>query len=183
MDSFFGIPAHPLFVHIPAVLLPLAAIGVIAMVIRPAWYERYRWAVLGVGFAGTLGAILAASAGEGLEEQIVAAEGPAAQEGWEDHAEFGEFARTVAIVFFVVARVVRPRPVGSWDTSAGRSPGSAPSVAPKWLTFGLAALVLVASAGTVYTVIQAGHSGAKAVWCEVSTPPNCDEAEAETDEG
>ena len=27
-----------------------------------------------------------------------------------------------------------------------------------------------------YTVIEAGHSGAKSAWCETNTPPNCEEA-------
>ena len=46
MDTFFGIPAHPLFVHIPAVLIPLAAVGVVIMLVRPTWWERYKWATL-----------------------------------------------------------------------------------------------------------------------------------------
>ncbi|MGB5760306.1 MAG: DUF2231 domain-containing protein [Acidimicrobiales bacterium] len=75
MKSFFGIPAHPLLLHIPAVLLPLAVVGVVFMVIRPTWHQRYRWPVLAIGFIGALGAILATSAGESLAEQITANEG------------------------------------------------------------------------------------------------------------
>ena len=48
------------------------------MMIRPAWHQRYRWAVLAIGFGGTVGAILAAGAGENLEQQIVATQGRAA---------------------------------------------------------------------------------------------------------
>jgi deazaflavin-dependent oxidoreductase (nitroreductase family) len=62
MDTLFGLPAHPFLVHIPIVLLPVAAIGVIAMVIKPAWHRRYRWIVLGTGVAGAIGATLAAQA-------------------------------------------------------------------------------------------------------------------------
>ena len=58
MDTISGLPAHPLLVHVPVVLLPLAAVGVIVMLIRPAWHRRYRWAVLTIGAVGTLGAIL-----------------------------------------------------------------------------------------------------------------------------
>lgn len=60
MDSIFGIPAHPLFVHIPVVLIPLAAVGVVIMVIRPTWWERYKWATLAVAGVGMVGAIIAA---------------------------------------------------------------------------------------------------------------------------
>ncbi len=182
MSSFFGIPAHPLLVHVPAVLLPLAALGVVMMVIRPSWHHRYRWAVLAIGLVGTLGAILAAGAGESLEEQIVAKEGRAAAAGWEDHVEAGETARLFAIVFFIVLATFILVP---WfmerrraqSTAAGSSPpgsdGAGP-VLPRWATIGMAVLVLAGSAGAVVTVILAGHSGAKAVWCELETPPNCE---------
>jgi uncharacterized membrane protein len=171
METFFGIPAHPLLVHIPAVLLPLAAVGVVVMVIKPAWHQRYRWVVLALGLVGTLGAILAADAGESLAERIVAKEGAGAASGWEDHAQAGDTARLFGIIFFVVltAFVLVP-----WYVER-RKAQSRPITLPTFVPVALAVLVLAASAGTVITVIQAGHSGAKAVWCETMTPPNCNE--------
>ena len=169
MKSFFGVPAHPLLVHIPAVLLPLAALGVVLMVIRPAWHERYRWAVLAIGFVGTLGAILAADAGESLGVQITAKEGAAAAAGWEDHAEAGDTARLFAIIFFVLLALFILIP---WYMNR-RAAKENPQTMPKWAGLALAALVLIGSAGSVVTVILAGHSGAKAAWCEINDPPNC----------
>ncbi|MGA0206467.1 MAG: DUF2231 domain-containing protein, partial [Ilumatobacteraceae bacterium] len=64
MDSIFGVPAHPFFVHIPVVLIPLAAVGVIVMTIRTSWWERYKWATLTVAGVGAVGAIIAAGTGE-----------------------------------------------------------------------------------------------------------------------
>ncbi|MEP7111896.1 MAG: DUF2231 domain-containing protein [Ilumatobacteraceae bacterium] len=171
MRSFFGIPAHPLFVHIPTVLLPLAAIGVVLMVIRPVWHERYRWAVLTIGLVGMVGAILAAEAGEDLADKIIAKEGAAAAAGWEDHAEAGETARLFAIIFFLLlaAYILIP-----WFIERRRARGAASAMTlPKWASIGLVVLVLAGSAGSVVTVILAGHNGAKAVWCETNTPPNC----------
>jgi len=164
MDTISGIPSHPLFVHIPAVLLPLAAIGVIIMVIRPAWKERYQWATLVVGFLGMLGAILAAGSGEDLEERLEAA---GQSETWESHAEAGELARTVSILFFVLllAYVLIPwflrrraRAGAAADTAAPASGG------PKWLAPVLAVAVVAGAAVSTITVIDAGHSGAKAHW-------------------
>ena len=169
MKTFFGIPAHPLLVHIPAVLLPLAAFGVIIMLIKPAWHERYRWAVLGLGFAGAVGAIFAAQAGESLADRITAKEGAGAAAGWDDHAEAGETARLFAIIFFVVLALYILIP---WFLER-RAAGATPQALPKWVNLLLAALVVAASAGTVVTVVLAGHSGAKAVWCETNTPPDC----------
>ena len=75
MKTIFGLPAHPLLVHIPVVLLPLAAVGAVMMAVRPAWNARYRWAVLVLGAVGAVGVVLAADAGQSLQEQIVAVEG------------------------------------------------------------------------------------------------------------
>jgi len=50
-----------------------------------------------------------------------------------------------------------------------------PITLPKAVTPWLAVLVLGGSAGTVFTVIEAGHSGATSVWCETMTPPNCED--------
>lgn len=169
VKSFFGVPAHPLLVHIPAVLLPLAAIGVVVMVIRPAWRDRYRWAVLAIGLVGTVGAILAVDAGESLERQIIAKEGAAAAAGWEEHAEAGETARLFAIIFLVVLALFIMIP---WYIERRAARGT-PQTMPKWAGLALSALVVIGSAGTVATVVLAGHSGAKAVWCETNDPPNC----------
>lgn len=158
MDTFFGIPAHPLFVHIPAVLIPLAAVGVVIMLLRPTWWERYKWATLVVAGAGMLGAILAAGSGEGLEEGV---EGTVNRSELRAHVEAGEAARTVSIVFFIVlfvAVVVVPWLLKRRASATG---------APKWLR-PIVAIALVAGAGSAsWTVFNAGHSGAKSVWGEV----------------
>ena len=38
---YAGLPAHPLIVHVPVVLIPLSIIGALACVSRPAWFGRY----------------------------------------------------------------------------------------------------------------------------------------------
>jgi hypothetical protein len=55
MDKLFGLPAHPFLVHVPIVLLPLSAIGVVLMAVRPSWHRSYRWVVLAIGVVGALG--------------------------------------------------------------------------------------------------------------------------------
>lgn len=178
MDTITGIPAHPLFVHVPVILVPLAALAAILMVIRPAWKQRYQWATLAIGFVGMVGAILAAGSGEELEEAAEREmEGMSGPRPWESHAEAGELARTVSIVFFVVlaAYVLIPwflqrRARNSAPAAADPAPGasSAPAVkaGPAWLAPVLAAAVAVAAVGSVVTIIDAGHSGAKSVWSE-----------------
>ena len=168
MDTFFGIPAHPLFVHLPAVLVPLAAVGVIVMVIRPSWWERYKWATLAVAGVGMLGAILAAGSGESLEEAV---EGTASRSLLHDHAEAGEVARTVSVVFFavlfaaivVVPWIVRRRTSAGGESSSGSSGGGTAT----WLRPAVSLVLVVTALGASWSVYDAGHSGAKSVWSDV----------------
>lgn len=177
MNTFLGLPAHPLLVHLPVVLLPLTAVGVVLLVARRAWCERYRWVVLGIGVIGTVGAILAAQSGEGLEEQLRAKEGTAAVQAIHDHTEAGDLARTVAIVFLaaLAAYVVIPwllersarRAAGHETSSPGRE-GQAKAT-PRWLRVVLSLIVIAAASASTVTVIEAGHSGASRAWEEFAT--------------
>ena len=169
MNSIFGIPAHPLFVHLPVVLIPLAAVGVIIMVIRPSWWERYKWATLTIAGVGMVGAIIAAGTGEELEEAV---EDTAPRQLLRAHAQAGEVSRTVSIVFFAVlvaAIVVLPWWMmrRSNASSAGVDVTTSDASSPKWLR-SIVSLVLVATAlGASWTVYDAGHTGAKSVWYDV----------------
>lgn len=183
IEEIFGLPAHPLLVHAPVVLLPLGAIGVLLMVIRVAWFERYKWATLAVVGAGALGAVLAAGSGEELEDEGRRRVG--------DHAEAGEAARSAALVFFLVVllavalpivlrRVATARAARSADGSAtavdpasGTEPDAAPAGAaaatrgttqPLWLRIVVSVALVASAAGAVATVVVAGHSGAEEVW-------------------
>ena len=39
-DQLFDLPAHPLLIHAPIVLLPIAAILTIVLAFKPAWRRR-----------------------------------------------------------------------------------------------------------------------------------------------
>jgi uncharacterized membrane protein len=166
MKTISGLPAHPFLVHIPIVLLPLAAIGTVALVARQTWYVKFRWVVLVIGAIGAAGAVLAASAGEQLQETLSSGD----QGSIEHHAELGDTAKAVAVLFVVLlaAYVVIPWVLARRAGGGTRGNGNAHtgSAAPRWLMPTLGALALVAALGSTITVIQAGHSGAKSVWNE-----------------
>lgn len=169
MNTFFGIPAHPLFVHVPVVLIPLAAIGVIIMVVRPSWWERYKWATLTIAGVGMIGAILAASTGEELEEAV---EDTAPRQLLRAHVEAGEVSRSVSIVFFAVlvaAIVVLPwwlRRRAAHSVVSTANPGTT-AVVPRWLRNVISVVLVVTALGASWTVYDAGHTGAKSVWSDV----------------
>lgn len=179
MEKLFGLPAHPLIVHIPVAMLPLAAVGVGVMLLRRAWYERYKWAVLGVGAIGTVGAFIATSSGEGLESLIRKAEGQEAVRAVHEHAEAGEMARNLAVLFFVAlaAYVLVPwfleRRAASGHRTASTVGAAASEVAaspsePRFLRPLLMAFVGLTAIVSMITIIDAGHSGADKAWEDLS---------------
>jgi uncharacterized membrane protein len=177
MDKISGLPAHPLLVHIPVAMLPLAAFGVLVMLLRRAWYERYRWAVLLVGGIGTVGAILAASSGESLESQIRAREGAEGVRELHDHVEAGDMARNLAIVFFVVLAlyVVLPWFLDRRAKQAGGDVSNAEVRSmPSWLRPALMVAVAVTAIVSMVSIIDAGHSGASRAWDEYSNTSSGD---------
>lgn len=163
LEELFGLPAHPLMVHMPVVLIPLAGLIAIVFAFKPAWLDRFGWGLVVLAGLGAFGGILAAGSGEGLEELQESA-GQSANAAAEDHFELGELARTLGIVFFlVVLAVVALR----WYA---RKRGSTDGIWSKLNSKGAAvvmsiALVLSAGAAT-YSISAAGHQGAKLVWEE-----------------
>jgi len=161
VDSIFGIPAHPLFVHIPVVLIPLATIGVVLMAIRPTWWDRYKWPTVAIAGVGMIGAIIAAGSGEELEEAV---ENTAPRQLLRAHVEAGEISRTVSIIIFVVlvaAVVVLPWWMKRRATTTGVATAS-----PRGLRSVVSVVLIVSALGASWTVYDAGHIGAKSVWSD-----------------
>ncbi len=160
LERLFGLPAHPLLVHLPVVLIPLAGLIAIVFAFKPAWLDRFGWWLVGLTGVGMIGAILAAGSGEGLETL----QGEAETAAREDHFELGELARTLSIVFFIVVlAVVALR----WYSKKKAANGGVWGFAGSKLGAIVAAVVLVVSAGAAtWTMAQAGHQGAKLAWCE-----------------
>jgi uncharacterized membrane protein len=192
IDELFGLPAHPLLVHVPVVIIPLALL--VALV--ALWPRARRGAALAaaaLALVGAVGTVLAAGSGEELEDDV------RETELVEEHAEQGEQVELPALAFAVLAiagtgavEAARRRRrdaegTGDGDVPAApdddRSPGSgataiatAPPPAPArarptragaaGLTTALLALSVLAGAVATYTVVGAGHSGAEAVWDE-----------------
>lgn len=152
MDELFGLPAHPLVVHGAVVLLPLAAIAVLAVAIRPRWARSaFGYVTVALPLVSLVTVILAQRSGESLEERV--------QETAlvERHAELGESVLPWAIVLLVVALLV----------VAFARFGSRLQVREAVARGVLVALAVVAGVGAIWKVVDVGHSGAKAAWSDV----------------
>ena len=70
LDTISGIPSHPLFVHVPVVLIPLVGLAAIALAFRPAWRDRLGWwpaVAAGVCLVATF---LAVGSGNEFDERL-----------------------------------------------------------------------------------------------------------------
>ena len=171
INDLFGLPAHPLLVHVPVVLVPLAFIGSIFVVARPGWRRAYAVPVAALAVIGGIGVFLAAQSGEQLEERV------RENDAVEVHADKGEQAEPFAAVFVVLAVGLavadqvdrRGRRAADADADGTEVPagGSGPSgtrTAVARAVPVLAVLSLLSGAAASWAVYDAGHSGAKATW-------------------
>jgi uncharacterized membrane protein len=150
IDDAFGLPAHPLLLHVPVVLIPLLVLATIALVARPQWRERHAlgWGTLAVvALAGT---VLTAGAGDKLiEEQRFI---PSVLH---EHQDAGE---TLRILMFVFVGLILVTIVRDWRARRGAPIGGAA------IGIALSVLVVLLAAASGFFVVRAGHLGSKATW-------------------
>jgi uncharacterized membrane protein len=147
-----GLPLHPLVVHFAVVLVPVAALGLILLVLFRGWADRYGWLALLVLAVGTGAAFLARQSGEDLALQL----------GRPDtHAQWGTVLPFVSAGLLVLALVWLLLHKADRRADRKRSTGT--------VVTGLITIVLaLATAGLTVLV---GDSGARAVWAgRVGTP-------------
>lgn len=165
MDKIFGLPAHPLLVHIPVVLVPLALVGALLIAFSARLRSRLGWTVAVIAVLGGLGAMLAAGAGESLEDRVNETR------ALEDHEELGEVARLMGILFAVVVVAfvagewwLRRRAARAASTDSTTESPTPPARWMRWAVPAAAVVMLGVGGGATYAMVDAGHSGAKATW-------------------
>lgn len=166
LDKISGLPAHPLLVHIPIVLIPLASIALVLIAVSTSAHLRLRWYVLGLAAVATLGTLFAAGSGEELERDV---ERSAVLR---EHTELGDQMRPVAVLLLLaVIAVIAVTHFAGRRTDTNASVGAAVS-SRRAMNPVLRAVVIVGAVGvaTLNTVwiIRTGHEGAKATWSEES---------------
>ncbi|HEX6030727.1 MAG TPA: DUF2231 domain-containing protein [Tepidiformaceae bacterium] len=157
--SVAGVPAHPLVVHAAVILVPLAAIGILATGWRPAWRKPFAIPLLAIALAGAIFAIVAVQTGEPLEHDVRdAARNAGVQARFGDHPEQGETAQVFAIIL------------------AAATAGYAGVVLygermnlPSWSGTAAYGAVLIPALLATGFMIVAGHSGAQLVWKDVGS--------------
>ena len=172
ISSISGVPAHPLFVHLPVVGIPLVAVLFLAYVLLPSKRSGLFWpTAVSIAFV-TVATIVAASTGESLEEQLSPEQRNSSL--LHTHTELGEQTRTI-MIFFAIAALgflaydwwkarQSGEPIGTSADSASAS--SSPSLSKAIVALGLVGILL----GGVATVwdVRTGHAGAKSTWSDTT---------------
>ena len=87
IDNLFGLPAHPLLVHAPIVLVPLCLVAAVLMAVKPEWRRRFAVPTAVVAVVAAVSVQLAEGSGEALEERV------RETNLVEQHAEIAELAK------------------------------------------------------------------------------------------
>lgn len=140
-----GLPAHPLIVHAVVVLIPLSALGAVAVAIRAGWNRPYAPLVAAGAVVSAITATMAELAGDALLATINVS--PAYVALLDEHGRFGVYTVYASWVFAVVA--VATAVLGRRGSGASRALG--------WMSavVGLVAFILV---------VITGDLGATSVW-------------------
>ena len=139
-DTVNGLPAHPLFIHIVVVLLPLSAIGMIALVVIPQFRGKVQKYFVASGVLISLvGAFVAKESGAALQQSRGVTN---------EHHDWGNRTFYVAIALTLISALwlwLDTKPKSMARTVTG-------------------ILVVLISLAAVISTVLAGDSGAKQVW-------------------
>ena len=153
--TFDGLPLHPLVVHAVVVLLPLGALGVLALVSLRRWRERYAGLLGLVLVLATASAFVAKLSGEALAEQVGS---PGKHEVWGERLPWAALALLLLGGGWLVLERRRRSaigPDGAHDVADRPASGSLVSMLP-------AVLAAVAAITVLWMTFMTGHSGATA---------------------
>jgi uncharacterized membrane protein len=156
-----GLPAHPLFVHVPVVLIPVTVVTAVVFAIKPEWLSRYGIALAAVSIVAMSSIFLTMQAGAALRGELNL-QGRAAQL-ISEHSQAAHILAYVYVLFtatvivtFAARRISSGLPTGLGIVDRPLSSKT---------TFAVLRVALVLlSIGAGYMVFRTGDLGAKAVW-------------------
>ncbi len=158
---YSGLPAHPLFVHVPVILIPVTILAAIVCMVRTDWFGRYGIALAVVSIVAMSSVFVTMQAGAALR-------GALDLQGTAAHliSEHSQAAHILAIVYVAFTAVLIIT-FASYRISGGRPTGLGvldSLLRSKAIFTGLRVLLVVLALGAAYMTFRTGDLGAKAVW-------------------
>lgn len=159
LESFGGLPTHPLLVHFPIVLVPVTLILALLTVF---WRKYQRGLAIGLLCTGVIGGgagYLAAESGEKLQHRLPKGNDAAIV----NHTSYGDTAKLLCVLLVIMTIVYV---AWVWRDRLGMGPGNAVGrfLSGTWVAVVLGIAVIGLSAVATTWVVLAGHSGAEAAW-------------------
>jgi hypothetical protein len=139
-----GLPAHPLFLHVPVVLIPTVCVAALVFSVKTDWWRRWGVALAIVAVIALAGLGLTEGAGSALQSALGIQGGIIAQ-----HIHAAHILRLLFVAFCVLLLAT---------LYAHRSPTPDPA------RTGLRVVLCLVSLASLYYVFRTGDLGAKAVW-------------------
>jgi hypothetical protein len=156
-----GLPAHPLFVHVPVVLIPVTILAAIVCMIKTEWFSRYGVALAVVSIGAMSSIFLTMQAGAALRSALHL-RGRAAHL-ISEHSQAAHYLAFIYVAFtailivtFAAQRISGGMPTGLGILDRALSRHS--------VFTGLRLVLVLLSLGAAVMVFRVGDLGAKAVW-------------------
>lgn len=156
-----GLPAHPLFVHVPVILIPATVLTALVCMIRTDWFDRYGIALAVVSIGAMSSIFLTMQAGGALQAALHL-------RGRAAHliSEHSQAAHILAFVYVAFTAVVIVT-FAAERISGGRPTGLAfvdRALSPRRVFTALRVVLIVLSLAGAVMVFRVGDLGARAVW-------------------
>jgi uncharacterized membrane protein len=158
---YSGLPAHPLFVHVPVVLIPTTILAAIIFMIKPEWFSRYGIALALVSIVAMSSIFITMQAGAALRGDLHL-QGQAAKL----ISEHSQAAHILAIVYVLFTAVLIVT-FAARRISSGMPTGLGlvdELLSSKAIFTALRVVLVLISIGSGYMTFRTGDLGAKAVW-------------------
>jgi hypothetical protein len=158
---YSGLPAHPLFVHVPVILIPTTIVVAIVFMVKTEWFSRYAIALALISIAAMSSIFLTMQAGAALRGALHL-QGRAATL----ISEHSQAAHILAIVYVIftatlIVTFASHRVSGGRPTGLGIVDGL---LAPRAIFSALRVALVVLALAAGYMTFRTGDLGAKAVW-------------------
>ncbi len=158
---YSDLPAHPLFVHVPVVLIPATVVAAVVFVFKREWFSHYGIALAVVSIVAMSSIFLTMQAGAALRAALHL-QGQAATL-ISEHAQAAHILAYIYVLFtatlivtFAALRISGGMPTGLDIVDRVLS--------PKPVFTALCVVLVLLSIGAGYMVFRTGDLGAKAVW-------------------
>jgi uncharacterized membrane protein len=158
---YSGLPAHPLFVHVPVILIPVTVIAAVVFVFKQGWFLRYGVALSMVSIIAMSSVFLTMQAGA-APRRALNLQGRAANL-ISQHSHAAHILAIIYVVFTATLIIT----FGSQRISTGMPTGLGfldRLLSLRSINTALRIALVVLSIGAGFMVFRTGDLGAKAVW-------------------